>query len=85
MLLVVMNEPVLLKSQWQWIRSSWKSTTEEDMVPGGRKCKSSISDFCTVNKDVEELAVGQCEPSDPRVGVGGKVKTQNQVLTCDKV
>ena len=49
------------------------------------KCKSSISDFCTVNKDVEELAVGQCEPSDPRVGVGGKVKTQNQVLTCDKV
>ena len=55
------------------------------MVPGGRKCKSSISDFCTVNKDVEELAVGQCEPSDPRIGVGGKVKTQNQVLTYGKV
>ena len=35
------------------------------------KCKSSISDFCTVNKDVEELAVGQCEQSDPRGGGGG--------------
>ena len=35
MVLVVMNESVLLNSHWLWIWSSWKSTTEEDMVPDG--------------------------------------------------
>ena len=49
------------------------------------KCKSSISDFWTVNKDVEKLAVGQCEQSDPRGGGEGRVKPQNQVLTYGKV